>query len=271
LVVSTLAAAAAGGGNEAAQKLLDPARSPLLHSTWWILLGTVAAELAVLAVLIAAWHLWRRRHGFVGHPHEERRWLEAVLPTRAPHPKALVGAVLLVIGVAPLAELVAQVVKVLTRSELAVSQVVITVAQRSDATDFGLALLALAGLPALIEEVLFRGVVFTAFARHSTVHGVLVSSLLFGAFHFEPTQAAGTAVLGMAFALGRLYSGSMVTSFVAHAVYNSVVLLSVRWSEGASPDALEGTSPTMFALGLLLGGLGFRMLFAHRADAQRAG
>jgi membrane protease YdiL (CAAX protease family) len=233
------------------------------------LLGTVTAELAVLAVLVAAWQLWRRRHGLGGYPVEERRWLEVLLPTRTPHPKALVGAVLLALGVAPLAELVAEAVKVLTQSELTVSQVVVTVAQRSDATVFGLALLALAGLPALIEEVLFRGVLFAAFARQSAVHGVMVSSLLFGAFHFEPSQAAGTAVLGVAFALGRLYSGSLVTSFVAHAVYNGTVLLSVRWSDSSSADTLAGTSPMVFALGLLLGGLGLRLLIAHRADAQR--
>ena len=264
LAVTAWATAAAGGGQQAAQKLLDPARSPLLHSPTWILLGTVMAELAVLAVLAIAWHYWCRRHGLAGRPHEQRRWLRVLLPTSSPHPKALVGAVLLALGAAPCAELVAQAVRVVTRSELTVTEVVITVAQ-SDTISFGLALLALAGLPSLIEELLFRGVVFSAFERYSPVQAVLVSSLLFGAFHFEPTQAAGTAVFGVAFGLGRLYSGSLVPSFVAHAIYNSVVLLTVRWSGSASLDALEGASPVVFTIGLLVGGLGLRLLISHRA------
>jgi membrane protease YdiL (CAAX protease family) len=95
-------------------------------------------------------------------------------------------------------------------------------------------ILALALVPAVVEETLFRGAITACFAR-SRLEAILVPSLLFGAFHLEPQQAAATAVLGVAFGLGRLYTGSLLPPMFAHAFYNMAVILLMRYV-GASAE-----------------------------------
>src|SRR6185295_2591256 len=64
-------------------------------------------------------------------------------------------------------------------------------------------LLALAILPAICEELLFRGVMLRALLPVAgTVPALLYTSLAFGAFHFSPYKVLPTATLG--FLLGVL-------------------------------------------------------------------
>ena len=249
-----------GDSHGAAQKLLTTEGSPLVNDPTWIIAGTAASELAVGGVLVVAWVLWRRRLSRLPSGLPSGTGLRLFLPLGRPRRDALLGAVLLALGSAPWAEAVAVAMGKLFTSEVTAGKVVVAAARSSSTAEFALALVGLALLPALVEEPLFRGLIYVAYARGSAFRAVAISSVFFGAFHLEPAHAAATMVLGAAFGLGRLYSGSILTSMTAHAVYNAAVLVTVRWASEA-PDPKEATlSPGLLVSGLAVAALGFWLL-----------
>ncbi|HEV7501249.1 MAG TPA: type II CAAX endopeptidase family protein [Vicinamibacteria bacterium] len=122
-----------------------------------------------------------------------------------------------------------------------------------------LSIAAIALMPALCEETLFRGVLLPSFARAYPVFGLLGSSLFFAAIHADPLgQSLVFYRLPFAFAVGlglaalRLLTGSLLPSMVAHAVLNTITFLTVFLS-GAASDALEEPQ-ALSGLLLLVGG-----------------
>ncbi|PYQ54062.1 MAG: hypothetical protein DMF78_07530 [Acidobacteria bacterium] len=116
-----------------------------------------------------------------------------------------------------------------------------------------LSVAAIAIVPALCEETLFRGVILPSFARAGDAVGLLGSAALFAIIHID---AVGTTPvfyrLPFAFAVGlglgalRLLTGSLLASMLAHAVLNTTTFLTVFLTGAASqavdePDAISGT------------------------------
>jgi membrane protease YdiL (CAAX protease family) len=207
----------ASRGGDPTAILADPERSPILNNPTWIALSTLANELAVAAVL----GLWL----LILKPSRQR-----VLPMTRPSPAGVAGSLLVVFGAAPAAEVVGELVHRVVQNEVTSSKVVIAAAQGASTPGFFGLLICLAVMPALIEEALFRGMLTPPFEK-SFVAALIVPSVLFGIFHLEPTQVAGTILLGMAFALSRLCTGSLVACMLAHGIYNATVLSTVRWSD----------------------------------------
>ncbi len=76
------------------------------------------------------------------------------------------------------------------------------------------------------EEILFRGVLYNWLRKHwGFIPSALVSSLLFGVMHIEPSIATATFVLGLVIATFYEKSRSLWTAFAIHAVNNTVVVL----------------------------------------------
>jgi len=195
----------------------DPHSSPLVTSSTWIAVSIAVNELAVAATL-TIWVVRHRPH--IGH----------VFPLGHPTLRTICAGLLIVFGFGPLAELAGEVAFRFLDRDVNAERLVVAVARNATSGGLLLVLCAAAILPALVEELMFRGLVTRAFENRSHAEMVLVPSLLFGLFHLEPTQIAGTIVLGIAFGLTRLYSGSLVPSIVGHAAYNTWVILSVRFT-----------------------------------------
>jgi membrane protease YdiL (CAAX protease family) len=88
-----------------------------------------------------------------------------------------------------------------------------------------LALLAL--LPAICEEVCFRGVVLSGLRSTGTATGAVIgSALLFGMFHVSPYHAVPAAALGALFAVTVLATRSIVPSLVGHLLTNAFAVVS---------------------------------------------
>jgi len=195
----------------------DPHSSPLVTSSTWIAVSIAVNELAVAATL-TIWVVRHRPH--IGH----------VFPLGHPTLRTICAGLLIVFGFGPLAELAGEVAFRFLDRDVNAERLVVAVARNATSGGLLLVLCAAAILPAVVEELMFRGLVTRAFEKRSHAEMVLVPSLLFGLFHLEPTQIAGTIVLGIAFGLTRLYSGSLVPSIVGHAAYNTWVILSVRFT-----------------------------------------
>ena len=217
----------------------DPRSSPLVTSSTWIAVSIAVNELAVAITLT----LWIARHRpQIGH----------VFPLGNPTLLTICAGLLIVFGFGPLAEFAGELAFRFLGRDVNAERLVVAVAQNASSGGLVGVLLAAAVLPALVEELMFRGLVTRAFEKRSHAEMVLVPSLLFGLFHLEPTQIAGTVILGIAFGLTRLYSGSLVPSIVGHAAYNTVVILSVRFLGRIGDHGLH--------FGRVAGGLGVAAL-----------
>jgi membrane protease YdiL (CAAX protease family) len=273
LLASQLLGGPAAGGHGKITR--QAAGTPLeLPSPVWFIGATAAGELSVGLVVVAAWAAWRSRHLASLGPGAVRAFLSVLIPVGRPSALMTLGATLLAISLAPFAELAARWVQGMFHINATSGDMLERIVRTAGTGEFGWMLLSLAVLPALVEEVLFRGVVFAAFARDSLKEALLVSSLLFAAFHLDPTQVAGTFLLGLAFGLGRLCSGTIVTSVLAHALYNGFVLTTLRFgTPGPVNDARAVSVPalgvgavgSLLGLWLLLGGT-----FGSRARPPRS-
>jgi sodium transport system permease protein len=130
-----------------------------------------------------------------------------------------------------------------------------------------LSVAAIAIMPALCEETLFRGIVLPSLARMGFVTALLGSASLFALIHID-TASAGPVFyrLPFAFAVGmglaalRLLTGSLLPSMVAHAVLNTITFLTVFLS-GAASEAMEEPQALSGLLFLLGGGAATAWLF----------
>lgn len=257
LVVSVVAAAVAIGTGlpveRAVALLSDPKTSPLVTSPTWIAISVLASE-AVLATLV-----WRflRRH---------RVFLHELCPLGVPSLRDLAGSLLCVFGLAPLAGLVAELVRRAIPRELNAETMVVGLAKGVTPAELVGVVLATAVVPAVVEELLFRGVLTRAFLGRSNLLALSVPSAMFAVFHLEPTQVAGTFVLGLGFGLARLYTDSVLTSIFCHLVYGSYVLIDVyAGGEVGSTELHLGR----VGLGLALSALGFGLMVLEPGARRR--
>ena len=78
----------------------------------------------------------------------------------------------------------------------------------------------------LVEELLFRGIIFTQVKGYMKQFGsALLSSALFGAYHGNPVQFTYSVFLGMVLAYAYHYSGQFAVPVVIHSVINILVFL----------------------------------------------
>lgn len=93
--------------------------------------------------------------------------------------------------------------------------------QMLDGLPFWAALLLIALLPAVCEELLFRGYMFSAFrGKMRLCNAMLLVSLLFAISHMSLIKVIPTAMLGVALAYGAYCSDSVITSALMHFLNN---------------------------------------------------
>src|SRR5262249_6729614 len=87
---------------------------------------------------------------------------------------------------------------------------------------------AFAFLPALCEELAFRGFLLTGLRKRFRPRtAVLVCSFMFALFHLNVFQFLPTFFLGIVLGLLTLRSNSLLPAMFFHFLYNAVLLLSV--------------------------------------------
>jgi sodium transport system permease protein len=100
-------------------------------------------------------------------------------------------------------------------------------------------LLAIAVLPAICEELVFRGLVARTLATYSVAAGIVGSAVLFSLYHLLPIQMVATFPLGLALGVLALRSGSIVPGMIAHLLNNATVILISRDSVPGIGHAIE--------------------------------
>ena len=106
------------------------------------------------------------------------------------------------------------------------------------------------------EEFFFRGLVQKGLLSSSLsrVSAVVVTAVVFSAFHLDPVGFLARVELGVLFGVLRLYTGSLWPAIFAHAANNMVssgLFLAVRNSAAADPEARP---PLVLILAIMAGG-----------------
>lgn len=223
-----------------------------IYFTWLVLSGAVAFALAgvldvetavglagqvvvTLVALVLSTGVWIRLRGTAaGVPDALRRVLGVKRPTAQDLLRGVgwgVGAFVVIqlgLGLA-----ITRVVEALGQDVPAVQQEVQEAVQGSGTGPLLLAF-AIAVLAPLGEEVLFRGVLYQALAKHLPGWPAIgLSGLAFGLTHIEPFVIVLTFPLGMGLAWMMRRTGTLVVPIVAHATFNLIGLAVIRAGAGA--------------------------------------
>jgi len=136
----------------------------------------------------------------------------------------------------------------------------------------GWILLSLAVIPALFEELFFRGYLFSALrSRLKPWPTILISALLFGAFHLVVRDSLAierllpTTLLGVVLGWVCVRTGSVLPGIVLHCIHNSLLLM-VAYYEEQLKDLGIGTTfdshlPAVWLIGAaLVAGVGLMLI-----------
>ncbi len=139
--------------------------------------------------------------------------------------------------------------------------------------DFVALLLVLAVVPAICEELLFRGFLQTGLVRvlGGEGRGVVVSALLFAAFHLDPWRFTGVFVLGLFLGTLVVRSGSLWPAVVAHAINNtmSIALAAARGENTGSPTG-EGLPGGLAGVAAAVASVGVGLWFLRQGRPAAA-
>lgn len=91
----------------------------------------------------------------------------------------------------------------------------------------------IACMPAICEEMFFRGFVFTSFRCKKSAKGaILFSAILFGFMHIDFIRIIPTSILGIILAYSVYKSGSIFVAMLIHFVNNGIAVLSAHYPHG---------------------------------------
>lgn len=107
------------------------------------------------------------------------------------------------------------------------NHVVATVGSLTD-NPFIVNVLMIAVVPAILEEIAYRGITFYGLRKYGVVAAAVVSGALFGLNHMNINQFLYAALLGIALALMDEASDSILASMIMHFVFNINTVLLIQ-------------------------------------------
>lgn len=134
---------------------------------------------------------------------------------------------------------------------------------------FGLAgvILAVALLPAVFEELVFRGLLLRGLKGFGETFAVLICGVLFSLYHKNPAQTAYQFVCGAAFALVAIRSGSVLPTVLSHFINNAAIIVLYRFGLSEIPNPWS-TVLIVVSSGCLAASLLWLFLFDRRKQTD---
>ena len=131
-------------------------------------------------------------------------------------------------------------------------------------TPWWLVVVVLAIVPAVCEELVFRGWMLSALAGEALSPGrqftaVVVQAALFAVVHLLPERLPTTFAMGLILGWVALRTGSLLPGIICHAVHNAVPVV-ISLLAGTSLESLEITPLALIASGLLATAVGTTLI-----------
>ena len=89
------------------------------------------------------------------------------------------------------------------------------------------AILVIAIMPAVCEELLMRGFILSSFKGHNKILAIVIVGVMFGILHFDPYRFVPTAILGMVSAYIVIKTKSLVLPMLYHLVNNTLSVIAM--------------------------------------------
>lgn len=134
-----------------------------------------------------------------------------------------------------------------------------------DGVGFVFVLLAVALLPAVFEELFFRGVLLYGLKSFSKTAAVLLCGALFAIYHQNPVQTIYQFCCGAAFALVAIHAGSILPTVLSHFINNAVILVLTKFGVAEFPTPVFWTVVSVSAL-CFIGALGYLLFIDKRKN-----
>ncbi len=121
---------------------------------------------------------------------------------------------------------------------------------------FGLltSLLFMALLPAIAEELFFRGFLMNVFnGIFKNMHvAIIVTAVIFSLIHMQFLKAIPIAFLGVVFGYAVYWTGSIWTAIAAHFLNNAVVVFQLFYMKDGGYEEVVNSSPSLPTLSLAI-------------------
>ena len=96
-------------------------------------------------------------------------------------------------------------------------------------------LLFLSALPAICEELIFRGIIYNGLTeKHSKFGAVLISATLFALMHGSLQQFLYQFIMGLFLGIIVMYTGNVIYSMILHFTNNSAIILIDYFSQSTT-------------------------------------
>ncbi|MBE5735004.1 MAG: CPBP family intramembrane metalloprotease [Clostridiales bacterium] len=123
-------------------------------------------------------------------------------------------------------------------------------------------ILMLGLLPAIFEDLIFRGIIFTGLkSENSTRFAVIVSALLFAIMHGSLQQTFYQFIIGIILALVMNFTGNIIYPIITHLTNNAIVLISHYFTMQSGGMVVPNWSFTNIFVATLLSILGVLLLY----------
>lgn len=82
-------------------------------------------------------------------------------------------------------------------------------------------------IPAICEELLFRGIIFKGLETKNKAFAILISALMFSIFHMSKEQLIYPLLMGLLFGVIMAYENNIIYCIIVHIVNNSLALANI--------------------------------------------
>ncbi len=220
---------------------------------WYIYMGYLAAPITFL--LVAVWYFAYKKVSVKVFFREQKC-----------APKYYAIAIFLQIGLLSLGELNSVFLKFLENFGYEDGGIILPNMQ---GIGFFGVFLTIAVLPAIMEELFFRGIFMRELKGFSTLGQVLLCGGLFALYHQNPAQTVYQFICGAAFALVATRSGSLLPTVLSHFINNALILILEKL--GISSFPLPMYVIILFVSGIcLVGTLIYLIGFDRKKQAEKS-
>lgn len=124
----------------------------------------------------------------------------------------------------------------------------------------------IAVVPAIFEELLFRGAIMQSLRRFGDGFALVVSSILFAMLHGNLVQGPNAMLAGMVIGYFVLLTGSIFTGMIMHLVNNSLSVAFGYMLAHMSMRQSEMLNGVVFIIYIVLGGIGLAYMMIKHGD-----
>ena len=131
--------------------------------------------------------------------------------------------------------------------------------------DFIINLLLMAAIPALAEELVFRGLLLNIFnGLFKNIHvAIAASALIFTLLHIQVYKVFPMMLLAISFGYLVYWTGSVWTAVIAHFLNNAVTVFSLHFfTDGSYEEVLQQDQDMHWSI-ILIAAIGFVMIFSY--------